>query len=243
MTSFTYTWNATFLATPADTEDEALGAQRIRDTKAAVGERLAVDHSMAGNSNDGKHVWATLENIGSTTAMVLDSGDGRLFAASVTGITELFYQDSLGHIVQLTANGSVSAPITAPVIPSGTNMVFVQTAVPAGWVLRTDLNDQLLRTNHTFGGTVGGSWVISGVSTQGHVLTVNELPAHDHGLAGYTIVVTNAPSPVGTANPGTILGTVVGQSVGGGAAHDHGACVGDGNWRPVYVDVIVGTKS
>lgn len=243
MTTFTYTWNATFLATPADTEDEALGAQRIRDTKSAVGERLAVDHALAGNANDGKHVWATLENTGSTSAWVLDAGDGRLFAASVAGNTELFYQDSVGHVVQLTNVGSVAAPITAPTIPSGTNMVFVQAAVPAGWVLRTDLNDQLLRTNRSAGGTLGGSWTISGLSTQGHSLTVAELAAHDHGLSAYTLVATNAPQPIGTANAGNILGTVQGSSQGAGSAHDHGAVVADGNWRPLYVDVIVGTKS
>lgn len=243
MTNFTYTWNATFLATPADTEDEALGAQRIRDTKAAVGERLAVDHSMAGNANDGKHVWATLENTGSTSAWVLDAGDGRLFAASVSGNTELFYQDSVGHVTQITNVGSVAAPITAPTIPSGTNMVFVQAAVPAGWLLRTDLNDQLLRTSSSTGGGFGGSWTISGLSTQSHALAMAEMPAHDHGLSAYTLVATNAPTPVGTANVGTILGTVQGSSQGAGQGHDHGAVVADGNWRPAYVTIIVGTKS
>lgn len=243
MTTFVYTWNATFLATPADTEDEALGAQRIRDTKSAVGERLAVDHSMAGDANDGKHVWATLEDAGSTTAWALDAGDGRLFASAVGGNTELFWQDSSGRVIQVTNAGSVAAPSTAPVIPSGTNMVFVQAAVPAGWVLRTDLNDQLLRTNNTAGGSGGGSWTISGLYTQGHSLSINELAAHDHGLSTYLLVATNAPSLIGTVSSGGIVGTVEGTSQGTGAAHDHGAVVADGSWRPAYVDIVVGTKS
>lgn len=243
MTTFTYTWNATFLATPADIEDEALGAQRIRDTKSAVGERLAVDHSLYGDANDGKHLWATLRNTGSTTAATLDSGDGRVFGANVSGNTELFYQDSNGRVVQLTTNGSVGLPATAPVIPSGTNMVFVQATVPAGWVLRTDINDQLLRAVNTTGGSAGGSWTISGVTTAGHALVLSEMPSHDHGIAAYLLVATNAPSLNGFVGSGGDVGTVQPSYQGSGIAHDHGAVVSDGTWRPHYVDIIVGTKS
>lgn len=243
MTVFVYTWNATFLATPADIEDEALGAQRIRDTKAAVGERLAVDHSLYGDANDGKHLWATLRDNGSTTAAALDSGDGRLFAADVGGNTELYYQDSNGRVVQLTSNGSVGPPAGAPVIPSGTNMLFVQAAVPPGWTLRTDLNDQLIRVNGTSGGGTGGSWTISGVTTAGHTLVLAEMPSHDHGIASYLLMATNAPSLIGYVGSGNDVGTVQPSYQGSNIAHDHGAVVSDGTWRPAYVDAVVGTKT
>jgi endosialidase-like protein len=106
MTSFVYTWNSTFLATPADTELENLGAQRIRDTKSATGERVAVDHSLAGDTNDGKHVWATLmPQVG--YPFTLDAGNGRLFSATVSGIAELFYQNSSGGVLQLTNNNNL----------------------------------------------------------------------------------------------------------------------------------------
>jgi hypothetical protein len=120
VTVFTYTWNATFLATPADTEDESLGAQRIRDTKAAVGERLAVDHAMAGDPNDGKHLWMTLRNRGSVTAAPLDANDGFVFGSQVAGNTELFYQDSLGRVIQLTNGGILAANTSYLPLAGGT---------------------------------------------------------------------------------------------------------------------------
>ena len=241
MTTFTYTWNSTFLGQPADTEDESLGAQRIRDTKAAVGERLVVDHSLAGDPNDGKHNWATLRNRASVVAVALDANDGQLFASQVSGNTELFYQDSSGRVVQLTNIGSVSGP-AAPIIPAGTNMPFMQAAVPAGWTLRTDLNDQLIRVSSTTGGGTGGSWTMSGVTIGSHVLTVAELPSHDHGLSTQQLVATTAGTLVYALVAGTVAGLVSGTSVGGGAGHSH-TVASDGTWRPAYVDCVVGTKS
>lgn len=108
MTTFAYTWNGTFLATPADTEEEALGAQRIRDTKAAVGERVAIDHSLLGNTDDGKHLWVTLPPQASANAMTLDATNGRVFTAVVGGSTELFYQDSNSAVTQLTSGGAIN---------------------------------------------------------------------------------------------------------------------------------------
>ena len=107
--SFIYTWNSTFLATPADTEAASLGAQRIRDTKAAVGERLAVDHSLAGDANDGKHLQVTLMPKSSSAALSLSSGNGALFLApdAVSGLNEGFFQNSGGNVVQLTRGGAL----------------------------------------------------------------------------------------------------------------------------------------
>lgn len=129
MASFIYTWNSTFLATPSDTEDASLGSQRIRDTKTAVGERFAVDHSLAGNANDGKHLKATLMALVSPVAWTLDSGDGACFSATVNGITEFFFQDSNGALTQITSNGTASGGV-----PIGTVMAYASNAVPTNWL-------------------------------------------------------------------------------------------------------------
>jgi len=55
MTVFTRTWNASYEATPANGDDASEGAERIRDFKADVAERLTVDHSWDGDANDGMH--------------------------------------------------------------------------------------------------------------------------------------------------------------------------------------------
>lgn len=107
MTAFTYTWNATFTATPADSENWTLGAQRIRETRAATGERLAVDHSLAGNADDGKHLRVTLIPRASAVALPLDATNGALFIAPIGGLNEVFYQDSAGTVTQMTGGGIV----------------------------------------------------------------------------------------------------------------------------------------
>jgi hypothetical protein len=66
---------------------------------------LDVDHSWAGDANDGKHQQVTLRPI--TGAVTADPGDGVLFSAAVSGNTELFYLDSGGRGTQITFSGSV----------------------------------------------------------------------------------------------------------------------------------------
>ena len=44
--AYAYTWNAAFEADPADGDDASGGALDIRQTKAAIRERMAKDHYM-----------------------------------------------------------------------------------------------------------------------------------------------------------------------------------------------------
>lgn len=55
---FTRTWDATYETQPADSEGAKLGASRIRELKSDISERMAVEHSWAGDANDGKHYMA-----------------------------------------------------------------------------------------------------------------------------------------------------------------------------------------
>lgn len=104
MTSFTDTWNAPFEAIPPDTvEPAAQGASRIRTLKLAVRERLAVDHSIAGDSHDGKHKKVTLMVL--AVDPTLDAGDGAVYTKDVSGVKELFWKDSAGAVYQLTRAG------------------------------------------------------------------------------------------------------------------------------------------
>lgn len=239
--AFTYTWNFTFLATPADTEDESLGAQRIRDTKAAVGERLVVDHSLAGDLNDGLHKWVTLLDRESIVAQSLPASTGRLSVAFIDGENELFYQNSSGQIQQLTSHNAINA---TPAFPAGTSMVFVQSAPPAGWTLNPVLTDCTIRlVNDGFsGGTVGGSWTMTGLTAADHALSIGELPAHSHteqigvsGGGGFSAWTVAADGLLANAGYDT-------QQTGGGAGHSH-TISSDGSWRPLYVNACVGVKS
>ena len=144
-------------------------------------------------------------------------------------------------------------------IPSGTNMIFQQAAAPKGWTQRTDLNDRVLRlVSGGSGGTAGGSWTISGLTVQGHVLTVSEIPSHTHtgttdatsgrdGAPTYpapSSASLSYPNPPPTVYPdvSSHTHTFTTNATGGGAAHSHGL-TSDGTWRPAYVDIIACTKN
>lgn len=103
MTTFDRTWDTAYEGLPPDTEQRSLGAQRIRNMKVDVREREAVDHSWAGDANDGKHYRVTLRL--STVDPVLDATDGAVYAKAIAGNTELFYEDSAGAVAQLTNVG------------------------------------------------------------------------------------------------------------------------------------------
>lgn len=239
MTVFTDTWNATFEATPSDTELAQLGAGRIRSTRLGVRERMVVDHALAGNADDGKHKWATFLDRGSSSAATIDTDEGFLFVAIVAGKTELFYQNSANQVIQLTAAGVINLTTFA----AGTKIVFAQAAAPTGWVIDATHNDRVLRVNSTVGAGTGGSWTISGVTTQGHTLTTSEIPTHAHQIELRTAGLGGPATAVGRAPDGAAetIGTTA--SAGSGASHDHGAVVSDAVWRPAYLDTIVCTKS
>ena len=111
MTTFTDTWNAAFKATPAEDEDARLGAMRIRELKRALDERLVVDHSTAGTAEDGAHKKVTLLEQATNPGTVANTG--YLYTKDVAGVTELFWYDSAGAIVQLTSAGVLKGPLPA----------------------------------------------------------------------------------------------------------------------------------
>lgn len=133
---------------------------------------------------------------------------------------------------------------------SGTTIVFYQTTAPTGWTQITSINDRMLRVVSSGGGGSGGDWTTASVSVtiNGHAITVAEMPAHSHplssvycqdlnygSLGNQSLVVENI-----TSSPCT---TLTASSVGGGAAHTHGATVtGNSSWRPAYVNVIIASK-
>ena len=122
--------------------------------------------------------------------------------------------------------------------PSGTRMVFNQTAAPTGWTKDTTagLDDSLMRI---VVGTVGsgGSQAFTtwnGLTVTGaHTLDVTEIPSHTHsvdvfGGAGYGQPSGGIPFPT-AGNTG---------ATGGGASHTHPLTNG-----LKYNDFIIGTKN
>lgn len=284
--SFDDVWNTAYEATPADNENISLGAGRIRDLKINIRERAGIDHSWGDAQDDGKHNQVTLHAL-SVTPTTPTSTDGCVFSKQVAGNTELFFRDSAGRLVQITNIGAVAAP--SP-FPSGTVMLFAQSAPPSGWTQVTSNTDRMLRlVNDSSGGAVGGSWTISGTSLSlatsvtttttttdngstatptinSHVLSASEIPAHTHD----TVLAFGGGSAAITGGAGANVPTEVGSTVtsgtgtGGGGGHTHtgstalsltlasvsssaatptGSFSNNGNWRPLYLNVLAASKN
>lgn len=169
----------------------------------------------------------------------------------------------------LTSDGSQWTSAAAPpAIPSGTVMLFVQTAAPTGWTKSTTHDNKALRVvsgTASSGGTVAfttafASRAVSGsVSTSlsgsgsisAYTLTTTDIPSHTHA-AGLTTTVgsagkTGGPSVRGITNAGNLT-----SATGGGGAHSHGftnpsyssSFTGTAIDLTVqYVDVIIATKN
>jgi len=104
--AFSRTWDSAYEALPPNSESAKLGASRIREVKIDVRERLSVDHSWAGDANDGAHKKVTLlEQAGDP---ITATNTGFAYTKDVGGVTELFYKDSGGNVLQLTNAGSIA---------------------------------------------------------------------------------------------------------------------------------------
>lgn len=177
MTVFTETWDATYETLPPDTgESASLGASRIRSVKQAIQERIEVDHSFAGDAHDGKHLKVTLKFRASKPTN--DATDGALYSKEVSGVTELFYVDDTGAEVQLTSGGLAGG------FPSGTKMVFQQTAAPTGWTKDTTHNNKAFRVvtgSVGSGGATAFTTIFGSGKTSGSTSpATNSRGAHTH---------------------------------------------------------------
>ena len=135
--------------------------------------------------------------------------------------------------------------------PSGTVMVFYQTAAPTGWTKSTSHNDKALRVVSGNGGGNGGTHDLTSPPSLAHVHSAaahtHTSAAHSHGnnlsAAAHTLSIAQMPSHTHTmygwnngANQHTRLGngdtahygpfTIAGgnamAAVGGGGSHSHG---------------------
>ena len=108
MTSFTDTWNAAFEAIPAGSSLLSLGDDAIRDLKVAISERLEVDHSWAGDADDGEHLRVVFTDpLGSDPGA--GANKGSLYTKDISAKVELFWEDEDANVLQLTAAGALAA--------------------------------------------------------------------------------------------------------------------------------------
>jgi len=144
-----------------------------------------------------------------------------------------------------TSGGAGANPEWAPrtaEFPSGTSMVFQQTAAPPGWTKQTAIDDYGLRVTSGAVGTTPGSpfsSVFAQTTVGGHALTVGEIPQHTHGFSegafsgAESVAAGGAHAYLDTFVAGTTDG-----GTGGGGAHTHPVTL-----NLAYIDVIIATKN
>lgn len=140
----------------------------------------------------------------------------------------------------LQSNGALSDPSWAPrtaEFPSGTVMLFQQSAAPPGWVKQTVLNDYGLRVTSGVVGSVAGSafsTVFAQTAVGNTTLSLGQIPSHSHtDTTGVTITTVSAAG-ASVLQPGSNNTGLA----GGGGSHGHSV-----NLTLSYVDVIIASKS
>lgn len=125
---------------PAGSEDPKLGDNRIRELARAVAELLGVDHYMG--TDGGSGVGYNEDAAGESNKVTLRvqgskptaaASKGYIYAKTVSGVVELFYEDQAGSEIQITANGILnSLNLTGNQTAAGVKTFSSQPSLPAG---------------------------------------------------------------------------------------------------------------
>ena len=144
---------------------------------------------------------------------------------------------------------------TGSPIPSGSVLLFYQSAAPTGWTQVTTLNDYALRLVSGTGGSTGGTTAfstvfanqtptinVSGLSAGATTLSTAQIPSHTH----------TSPKAYGCGGcnfsyGSTLNGTVTTGAAGGGGSHTH-AISGSASSSAItlnvqYANVIICSKN
>jgi hypothetical protein len=134
----------------------------------------------------------------------------------------------------------VPAAGAEPAFPSGTRMLFQQTAAPTGWTKETTHNDKVLRVvsgTVGSGGSVAFSTVFGKTATDAHTLTISQIPSHDHDYTFRSVTSTTAFAGSGATQTWRGQLTTQTGNQGGGGSHAHTMDI-----RVHYVDAIIASK-
>ena len=178
-----------------------------------------------------------------TASITFDGTNNRINVGS--GIT---FDGTTGIISATEFRGNGANLTGVQPFPSGTLMLFQQTASPTGWTKQTDHNNKALRVvsgSAGSGGSVAFTTAFATRSVSGTIdnttLTTTQIPSHSHTINGYNL--TNPPYSGGYGGgTGGVLGSYSSSLSGGGGAHNHGFTGTAMDFNVQYVDLIIAAK-
>lgn len=199
------------------------------------------------------------------SSLTLDGNNNQILVGA--GVT-IYGNTGIISATEFRGNGANLTGVQP--FPSGTLMLFQQTAAPTGWTKQTTHNDKTLRVvsgNASSGGTTAFTSVfasrtpsgsVSGSNSGGSVanttLSTTQIPSHDH-----TLSLTegddnnhsgNGNNSAANADAG-INGSCTVSATGGSGAHNHsftnptwsGSFTGSSmDFNVQYVDLIIASK-
>ncbi len=193
---FSITWDETI---PIDHTKFRQQPGFVRDSKTALRERLAVDHyllaSEGADTKIGYHKKCTFVEQTTDPAAVADAGI--LYTKDVATITELFYRNSAGTIIQITSGSGINGGF----VPTGGTIAYGGSSAPAGWLLCD--GSAVSRTTYAVLFAIVGTTFGAG-----------------DGSTTFNLPDLRGRFPLGKATAGT--GSVLGGT-GGAIDHTHGA--------------------
>ena len=143
-------------------------------------------------------------------------------------------------------DNSIQTTAAASPIPTGTVMLFVQTAAPTGWTKSTANDNKALRVvsgTASTGGSVNFTTAFASQSVAGtvgnHTLSTAQIPSHSHN----TNRSSGGEPGNGARSLFTFNVTQATSSTGGGGSHNHSFSGSAINLAVQYVDVIIATKN
>jgi hypothetical protein len=175
---------------------------------------------------------------------ILSAGNATNSGVNLTGAVDGTLQIKTGSGAGTTAitidasqNVTFAVPPAGIGFPSGTVMLFVQTAAPTGWTKSTANNDKALRVvsgNAGTGGSVAFTTAFaSGLNAGNTTLSTSQMPSHTHpGASAVNGSMGGGDQTLIVADGGT-------GATGGGGSHNHTIP----SFAVSYVDVIIATAN
>lgn len=146
----------------------------------------------------------------------------------------------------ITFNDATTQSTAAVSFPTGTLMLFQQTAAPTGWTKQTTHNDKALRVvsgTASSGGTSTFTTVFANqtptITIGATTLTTTQMPSHGHGYT-YPGSFWGSSSGSGYDMPKALSGTT--GAAGGGGSHTHSGSSTAITLNVQYVDIIIASK-